>query len=84
MGDQDSYWLTVDRARCEGHGMCEQAAPELLHLNDDAEPVIDVEDIPAGCKPDAEAAVEACPVRALTVTRRAPNMIVAVASTTRA
>jgi ferredoxin len=55
-----------------------------LHLNDDAEPVIDVEDIPAGRKPDAEAAVEACPVRALTVTRRVPNMIVAVASTTRA
>ncbi|WP_328604459.1 ferredoxin [Amycolatopsis sp. NBC_00345] len=59
--------LVVDRIRCEGYGMCEQAAPELLHLNDDDEPVIDVAAIPATQKPIADAAVRACPVAALSL-----------------
>lgn len=59
--------LSVDRGRCEGYGMCEQAAPELLHLNDDDEPVIDVAEISLMQKPLADAAVRACPVAALNV-----------------
>lgn len=57
--------LTVDRRRCEGYGMCEQAAPQLLHLNDDDELVIDAAEIPTPQKQLAEAAVRACPVAAL-------------------
>ena len=57
--------LRVDRRRCEGYGMCEQAAPQLLHLNDDDEVVIDAPEIPTSQKPLAEAAVRACPVAAL-------------------
>lgn len=72
MGEHQSFVLTVDRDRCEGHGMCEQAAPELLHLNDDAEPVIDVDEISPARKSDAEAAVQSCPVAALRVSSRLP------------
>ncbi|KUN58931.1 hypothetical protein AQJ46_42430 [Streptomyces canus] len=59
--------LSVDRGRCEGYGMCEQAAPELLHLDEDDVPVIDVAGISPTQKPLAEAAVRACPVAALSV-----------------
>jgi ferredoxin len=59
--------LVVDRNRCEGYGMCQQAAPELLHLNDDDEPIIDVAVISAARKPHADAAVGACPVAALSL-----------------
>ena len=59
--------LNVDRNRCEGYGMCQQAAPELLHLNDDDEPIIDVAVISAAQKPYADAAVGSCPVAALSL-----------------
>ncbi|MCU1681325.1 MAG: ferredoxin [Amycolatopsis sp.] len=59
--------LVVDRNRCEGYGMCQQAAPQLLHLNDDDEPIIDVAAISAAQKPLAGAAVGACPVAALSL-----------------
>jgi ferredoxin len=59
--------LVVDRNRCEGYGMCQQAAPELLHLNDDDEPIIDVDEITPARKPLADAAVRACPVAALSL-----------------
>jgi ferredoxin len=69
MDEQGTFRLSVDRARCEGHGMCEQVAPELIHLNDDAEPVFDLDDIPPAHRPVADAAVQSCPVAALTIYR---------------
>ena len=33
--------IVLDRPRCEGHGLCEEAAPALLHLDDDGELVLD-------------------------------------------
>lgn len=59
--------LIVDRARCEGHGMCEHVAPELLHLDDDGELVIDQAAVPSEKVEDAEDAVHVCPVAALTL-----------------
>lgn len=59
--------LTLDRPRCEGHGLCEEAAPQLMHLDDDGELVIDREELVDG-SPDAtaaSAAVRVCPVAAL-------------------
>ena len=29
--------IELDRPRCEGHGLCEEAAPALMHLDDDGE-----------------------------------------------
>lgn len=59
--------IVLDRPRCEGHGLCESVAPEVLHLDDDGELVIDVEDLATGSPElaDAGAAVRACPVAAL-------------------
>jgi ferredoxin len=66
MGQLKSGRLSVDRDRCEGYGMCEQAAPQLIHLNQDDEPVLDVAEISPSEFPLAAAAVHACPVAALT------------------
>lgn len=59
--------LVLDRPRCEGHGLCEEAAPQLLHLDDEGELVIDQGEVDEG-SPDAAAAAAAarvCPVAAL-------------------
>lgn len=65
MAPSKSHRLSVDMNRCEGYGMCQQVAPDLIHLNEDDEPVINVADISATRKPVADAAVHACPVVAL-------------------
>lgn len=58
--------IVVDRPRCEGHGLCEEAAPSLMHLDDDGELVLDVEvaEDPVDLA-TARAAVRVCPVAAL-------------------
>lgn len=59
--------ILLDRPRCEGHGLCEEAAPQLLHLDDEGELVIDREEVDEGTQDaaDASAAVRVCPVAAL-------------------
>jgi ferredoxin len=59
--------IELDRPRCEGHGLCEEEAPQLLHLDDEGELVLDQVDVAEG-SPDlaaARAAVRVCPVAAL-------------------
>jgi len=55
----------LDRPRCEGHGLCEEAAPDLLHLDDHGDVVIDVDEISDTALDRARAAVRVCPVAAL-------------------
>ncbi|CAI9410563.1 ferredoxin [Nocardioides sp. T2.26MG-1] len=57
--------LVLDRPRCEGHGLCEEAAPALMHLDDDGELVLDREEVGDGDVAAANAAVRVCPVAAL-------------------
>ena len=57
--------IELDRPRCEGHGLCEEAAPQLMHLDDDGELVIDVPEVSDAEAPAAQAAVRICPVAAL-------------------
>lgn len=60
--------IMVDRVKCEGHGLCEEAAPRLMHLDDEGELVLDVEDVTDQADVDAaQAAVRVCPVAALRV-----------------
>ena len=62
--------IELDRPRCEGHGLCEEQAPSLMHLDDEGELVIDRDEIVDG-SPDAAAAsgaVRVCPVAALRLT----------------
>ncbi|GGT19234.1 ferredoxin [Streptomyces purpureus] len=57
--------LVVDRSRCEGHGLCEAVAPDLLRVDDGfATPVHDG-DVPADQQDAAHSAVEMCPIAAL-------------------
>ena len=55
----------IDRPRCEGHGLCEEAAPDLLHLDELGEVVIDVPEFDHEALERARAAVRVCPVAAL-------------------
>ena len=58
--------IELDRPRCEGHGLCEEAAPALMHLDDDGELVIDVPEVDGDqAVAAAKAAVRVCPVAAL-------------------
>jgi len=57
--------IVVDWPRCEGHGLCEEAAPQLMHLDEDGELVLDVEEVDDANLEAAKAAVRVCPVAAL-------------------
>jgi len=57
--------ILLDRPRCEGHGLCEEAAPDLMHLDDDGELVLDHEEVGGDLLAGANAAVRVCPVAAL-------------------
>ena len=59
--------IELDRPRCEGHGLCEEEAPDLMHLDDEGELVLDASEVGDG-SPEAaaaSAAVRVCPVAAL-------------------
>ncbi|MPY55995.1 ferredoxin [Streptomyces spongiae] len=61
--------ISVDYARCEGHGLCADQAPDVFSLDDDAELTYHFEDleVPDEHTPAARAAVNVCPVAALRV-----------------
>ncbi|MFE1071299.1 ferredoxin [Streptomyces sp. NPDC058783] len=59
--------IVLDRPRCEGHGLCEEAAPQLMHLDDDGELVLDREEFGETDATLAHAAVRVCPVAALRI-----------------
>jgi ferredoxin len=53
--------IEVDRTRCEGHGLCARTAPELLHLDQIGELVINGRELGGEALDKARAAVRACP-----------------------
>ncbi|WP_345751091.1 ferredoxin [Microbacterium rhizophilus] len=59
--------IELDRPRCEAHGLCEEAAPDLMHLDDDDELVLDHVDVDGADLDRARAAVRICPVAALRI-----------------
>ncbi|WP_329029474.1 ferredoxin [Streptomyces sp. NBC_01423] len=59
--------IVLDRPRCEGHGLCEEAAPQLMHLDDEGELVLDREEFDEADAALANAAVRVCPVAALRI-----------------
>jgi ferredoxin len=58
--------IVVDFDRCEGHGLCEQTAPEVFRL-DDGELHLTSDEVVAEHESVVAAAVRVCPVAALTV-----------------
>jgi ferredoxin len=59
--------IVLDHSRCEGHGLCEEAAPQLMHLDDDGELVLHREQVDEADAALANAAVRVCPVAALRI-----------------
>lgn len=57
--------IEFDRDRCEGHGLCEQTAPEVYRLDDDCELELLVDEVPPELQVKAEAGARVCPVAAL-------------------
>lgn len=59
--------IEADRDRCEGHGLCEEVAPQVYELDDDAVVVLRHEQVPPELERKAEAGARVCPVAALRV-----------------
>lgn len=59
--------ILVDRDRCEGLGMCEAMAHEFFEVDDDDTMTVLENSPPEVDRSKVHAAVEACPVLALTL-----------------
>jgi ferredoxin len=59
--------ISVDVKRCEGHGMCEQMAPDIFELDDEGNLINHYEgqDLDGALAEAAERAAGSCPVAAL-------------------
>jgi len=62
--------LQVDWLRCDGHGICAEAAPELVTLDDWGYPMLAPGGVPAHLDAVAREAVNLCPALALRLRRR--------------
>lgn len=60
--------IDIDLPKCEGHGLCEQVAPQVFGLDDEGYVYLKVEQpIPAELEEAAAAGARVCPVAALRV-----------------
>ena len=59
--------IQVDRDRCEGLGMCEAMAHQFFEVDDDDTMTVLDESPPESERATVHAAVEACPVLALSL-----------------
>lgn len=57
--------VVVNADMCEGHGKCQQAAPEVFKLGDDDVSVVLVDDVPAALKGKVDRAIRLCPRQAI-------------------
>jgi ferredoxin len=57
--------ITIDRTRCDGHGLCAELLPELVALEDWGYPMIAAGPVPEPLAGHARRAVAACPLLAL-------------------
>lgn len=65
--------MSIDRIKCDGHGLCAELLPELIRLDDWGYPIIASGPIPERLMPLAQRAVATCPVLALALRRTAPT-----------
>ena len=62
--------LRVNPITCEGHGVCAELLPEMIHLDDWGYPVLSEGEVPDGLLPLARRAADACPTLALLLDER--------------
>jgi len=65
-----THHLVVDRKTCAGHGLCYSVAPDIIDADEQGDPVITADPIPADQVENADSAATACPEQALTLERR--------------
>ncbi|MEJ2862179.1 ferredoxin [Actinomycetospora flava] len=61
--------IEVDRAVCEGHGLCEQTSPEIFEVDEEGYSRVLVGEITPDLRAAAESGARACPVAALFLLR---------------
>lgn len=61
--------VAVDMIRCDGHGICAWLLPERISLDRWGYPVVDPEPLPASSERRARRAANACPRKAIAVSR---------------
>jgi ferredoxin len=61
--------LSLHDGRCEGYGLCEEAAPRIYRLPDDADVEILHAQVPADLETEAAAGARVCPVAAIQIHR---------------
>jgi len=59
--------VSVERDKCEGHGVCHMVEPELFPLDDLGYSALEDADIEPGDEDRVRRAVASCPERALSV-----------------
>lgn len=64
-----AVWLRVDPIGCDGRGLCAEALPELVTLDDWGFPVTSDRPVPKRLLADARQTVRACPKLALRLDR---------------
>ena len=57
--------VRVDPDRCEGHGKCEAAAPEVFRVGDDDLSRVLVDEVPEELTAAVERAIRVCPRQAI-------------------
>ena len=57
--------LSIDPAKCQGHGRCALASPDVFHVNDDGYGVVLVPDPGPEYGAEVRAAIGSCPERAI-------------------
>jgi ferredoxin len=60
--------VAIDQGRCQGHGRCYEIAPEVFTDDESGYGSVLSPDVPAALEAQAQAAVSACPERAILVT----------------
>jgi len=57
--------IEVDRARCDGVGICEGLAPDVFEVGESGELLILADEVRDRLLPDVKDAVSSCPMEAL-------------------
>lgn len=60
--------ISVNRVTCEGHGLCEQVAPQVYALDEEGQVVVR-QPVDESLRAAAEAGARVCPVAAIAVVR---------------
>ena len=61
--------ISIDRVKCDGHGLCAEILPELIRMDDWGYPIVAAGPVPERLMPLAERAMADCPVLAIALRR---------------